>query len=422
MSETGGSAAGQVLTSERRYVPDELKGHAIWTMWDFREKVPLAPWRTGHCFPAKWGRDVPDNERPEREFNDVRTFVDMGPEELHRLYGFPEEYGVPGRVVPTFLLPHDPDKHGFSPRLMYVDFDDVRNPKTGTVTAEAAALIDRLDSYTEVSSSGTGLHALVWANLPDLPGFKRVIVELNGVGHIELYDQSRFFAGTWAHVEGTPLVVNERQDVVDEILSEYVDPSDLEDAVQRKRRDRQKQNQRRDPSPGGTANGGGGSSGRSGYYDVDLTRVAPPSPVEVERPNLIQGAHPDHGKTKEGDKSTNYTVFTRDNCWHCFAHESSGGPLHMAAVMSGELSCKSVTNGFDQLSDVAFLRVCLHARDQLGVNGDIDPPYKALVGVARAFDLSMADPEDGILGQTTYKTAREVYDHLDLASLSEYTE
>ena len=39
-----------------------------------------------------------------------------------------------------------------------VDFDHVRNPETGAITPEAAVLIDVLDTYTEVSMSGTGLH------------------------------------------------------------------------------------------------------------------------------------------------------------------------------------------------------------------------------------------------------------------------
>ena len=48
-----------------------------------------------------------------------------------------------------------------------VDLDDCRDPATGTLDEAATNIIARLDSYTEVSPSGTGVHVLLKGELPD---------------------------------------------------------------------------------------------------------------------------------------------------------------------------------------------------------------------------------------------------------------
>jgi hypothetical protein len=46
-----------------------------------------------------------------------------------------------------------------SPYIAF-DLDDVRNPRTGKVTAEARAIIEECDSYTEITPSGCGLRII----------------------------------------------------------------------------------------------------------------------------------------------------------------------------------------------------------------------------------------------------------------------
>jgi primase-polymerase (primpol)-like protein len=48
-----------------------------------------------------------------------------------------------------------------------VDLDDCRDPNTGRPTELAKDIVDRLDSYTEVSPSGTGFHVIVRGVLPE---------------------------------------------------------------------------------------------------------------------------------------------------------------------------------------------------------------------------------------------------------------
>lgn len=70
-----------------------------------------------------------------------------------------------------------------------VDFDDVRDPETGQVESEVEELIFELNSYTEVSSSATGLHVLLTGERDQRYLTKGDI----GTGHLEVYDSNRYF-------------------------------------------------------------------------------------------------------------------------------------------------------------------------------------------------------------------------------------
>ena len=47
-----------------------------------------------------------------------------------------------------------------------VDLDACVDPKTGQIASWASEIVGALDSYTEFSPSGTGLHVLLRAKLP----------------------------------------------------------------------------------------------------------------------------------------------------------------------------------------------------------------------------------------------------------------
>ncbi len=88
-----------------------------------------------------------------------------------------------------------------SPPFVGVDLDQCRDPATGFIDDGARAIIQQLNSYAEVSPSGTGIHILVRGDLP--PEGRRT----KGV---ELYDGDRYFTVTGQHVESTPLTIEER--------------------------------------------------------------------------------------------------------------------------------------------------------------------------------------------------------------------
>lgn len=82
-----------------------------------------------------------------------------------------------------------------------VDLDGCRDPETGRLEEWAREIVAELDSYAEVSPSGTGVKVFVHATLP--PGRKRK-------GRIEMYDSGRFFTVTGHRLPDVPISVMER--------------------------------------------------------------------------------------------------------------------------------------------------------------------------------------------------------------------
>jgi putative DNA primase/helicase len=84
-----------------------------------------------------------------------------------------------------------------------IDLDKCRNPETGETEKWALAIIEQLDSYSEISQSGAGWHVIVKGNLP--PGGNRR-------GRVEMYDHGRFFCMTGAW-DGTGRLTIEARDL-----------------------------------------------------------------------------------------------------------------------------------------------------------------------------------------------------------------
>ena len=87
--------------------------------------------------------------------------------------------------------------------LCGVDLDGCLNPETGEIEGWAQEIIEELDSYTEISPSGTGIHVLVRGELP--PGRNRK-------GKFEAYDAGRYFTITGRHLEGAPTTIEIRKE------------------------------------------------------------------------------------------------------------------------------------------------------------------------------------------------------------------
>ncbi|HIN85840.1 MAG TPA: DUF3631 domain-containing protein [Myxococcales bacterium] len=100
-----------------------------------------------------------------------------------------------------------------------IDLDHVRDPDTGQFEPWAREIITRLDSYSELSQSGTGAHIIVRAKVPGTRRRK---------GDIEIYDAGRYFCMTGERLEGMPGTVEERQVILNAIHAELFDASDAE--------------------------------------------------------------------------------------------------------------------------------------------------------------------------------------------------
>jgi primase-polymerase (primpol)-like protein len=180
---------------DERLIPDRLAECEQWICWQEVErdgkptKVPIKPYHTSGTSnasatdPATW-RDLQsalEFHQSDRVDTDGIGFV------------FASETSIVG-----------------------VDLDDCRDPATGDLTDWARDIVDRLDSYTEVSPSGRGVHVLLEGELP--PGRNRR-------GNVEMYDEARFFTVTTNHVDGTPETIARRQDALLGVHYEYVQTS-----------------------------------------------------------------------------------------------------------------------------------------------------------------------------------------------------
>lgn len=95
--------------------------------------------------------------------------------------------------------------------IVGVDLDKCRDAESGTIEPWAVAIIERLQSYTEVSPSGCGIRIFLRATMPGARTRK---------GQIEIYGSGRYLTVTGHHVDGSPLTVEHRQAELDALHKE----------------------------------------------------------------------------------------------------------------------------------------------------------------------------------------------------------
>ena len=90
-----------------------------------------------------------------------------------------------------------------------IDLDRCRDPHTGNLKPWAKEIVSDLNSYTEVSPSGTGIHIIVEGKLPK---------GRNRIDNIEIYDCNRYFCMTGQALPGTPTTIKPRQAKLDMVV------------------------------------------------------------------------------------------------------------------------------------------------------------------------------------------------------------
>jgi hypothetical protein len=88
----------------------------------------------------------------------------------------------------------------------------------GNIDQWAQDIIDALNSYTEISPSGTGIHIIVKGTLPQ---------GRNRNGHIEAYSNGRYFTMTGNRVPGTPSTIEERQQELNTFCTRYLSQKEV---------------------------------------------------------------------------------------------------------------------------------------------------------------------------------------------------
>lgn len=150
-------AAPNGLNLKRENIPDELKKRDQWVGWRWNRTEK--GW-TKAPYDLKTGRPASST--------DPATWSPYAATRGHENIGF--------------VFSKDDPYCG-------IDLDSCIDPETGKMSEEARQIVDRFDSYTEVSPSGTGVKIFVEASVP---GPRRK----NPQKRMEIYDRDRFFTIT----------------------------------------------------------------------------------------------------------------------------------------------------------------------------------------------------------------------------------
>jgi primase-polymerase (primpol)-like protein len=108
-----------------------------------------------------------------------------------------------------------------------IDFDGIRNPNTGEVAPWARAWVLRLGSYSEVSTSETGIKTILRGKSPFPAGKKRQGTQpthCDKLPGIEIYDRLRYFALTGWRLKGLPPDCRENKEAIQALCSKFWPP------------------------------------------------------------------------------------------------------------------------------------------------------------------------------------------------------
>lgn len=353
------------LSDDARTLPEAFLKRNQWLIRD--EKVPKAPWTAGSGLDRGGGGDDPGNRQMWADFETADNYLDMLPTPKWGLY--------------FVLRPSDP--------FAALDLDDCRDPETGVLDERAREIVERVDSFTEASPSGTGLHIYVRGSVPrDL---------VNDTEGVELYDD-RQMTVTGNHLDGTTTDIRERQDVLDELADEHMTESASEVAVER---DGEYENENEDVEPW------------SPFDALAVTDVYPDHPTGTNVP------HPEHGSNSgqnfriAGDGET-------ATCWHAQHRVGDGDGCglnahHLLAMRAtGTNECDTIRKRWPDDDELVFetWRHTVENEDHIDIDPS-PPPWRALRYVADEHDIDGLD-DGGASARTafriTHRIIRVVYD------------
>ena len=152
-------------------IPDELKQRAQWVTW-------RAEWDEKK---AKWNKP-PVNPKTGRNASSTNPVTWGTFQQAIDYYDKHKQNGCGGI---GFVFTEADEFAG-------VDLDHCRDPETGEIEEWAQAIIEKLNSYSEVSPSNRGVKIFVKGKL--LAGKKK--------GNIEAYNRGRYFTVTGGRING----------------------------------------------------------------------------------------------------------------------------------------------------------------------------------------------------------------------------
>jgi len=99
--------------------------------------------------------------------------------------------------------------------IVAIDIDDCI--VDGSIAEPTRQFISSAATYTEISPSGRGIRIFVLADASGRPH----IADYQGISRIEVYASKGFVTTTHWHLPGTPITINRRQDLIDELYQHW---------------------------------------------------------------------------------------------------------------------------------------------------------------------------------------------------------
>lgn len=177
-------------------IPDEIKALNRWVTWDWTWSVKQ----------GKWTKPPMQASHRLASSTDPKTWTRF---DIAYLVGR-------NRAGIGFIL-------GADVGIVGIDLDKCRDPITGEIKPLQAEIIRQLDTYAEVSPSGTGVKLLCRGTLPER--CRKANHELG----VEIYCDKRYFTITGQVLPGVPQHINERQSQIEELINRFLgqDAGDL---------------------------------------------------------------------------------------------------------------------------------------------------------------------------------------------------
>ena len=189
-----------ILPVDPTGIPDELTELKQWVSWQIED-------RGGK--PTK----VPYNARSgaKAQSNNPGTFSTFGKAlEDHRK----------GRAGVGFMFPAHKQYFG-------IDLDACRNPDTGELTPWGQEIVAKINSYTDISPSGTGVKIVARGEI-DLPRNVKKLKDVLTYGdkkpEVAIYNHDRFWCLTGQRHPGTPATVEYRPAELKALVAELFPP------------------------------------------------------------------------------------------------------------------------------------------------------------------------------------------------------
>jgi hypothetical protein len=399
--------------------PPELHEREQWM--GHSAKIPFAPWadrdhpEAGQDEDARWKWGLSENYRD----GDTVAMAEVDPR-------------LDGRA---FLQQTDDP-------FAYVDGDDVRDPETGEVHPAFVAILEHLGlTYADVSTSGTGVHAIYRGELPD--GVKEASWQLDEdpwrgndeLPSIELYARKRVCVMTGDHVPGTPVNVRPWSD---EAVGVLVEANDEVAARQRERVDDEldanRAGKRRDDIDASTCRDDhdlddhdpNATSSDQTTTDIrDLFHALERIDARDVAGDTIVSSWNDSASTSDGvrafaptwGRNANGTAnIVDDQIWQDTGDEGGyGGPVVMALIDAGEMSHRQASpraatgalwfRGVERLRDLGY--------DIPRLVDDSDPADDGSESSPSLLNDAVEQGHDDIEGRPTVATPLGQLEHLD---------